>query len=103
MGLFDKFKAGLQKTHNKLTHEIKRIVTRSPRLEAEALEELEAALIASDLGVETTNHIIEAVKKAYETQGAAGLDVFSVAQREVEAGLVSDRAADRHKIPAGSW
>ena len=32
MGLFAKFKAGLQKTHSKLTHEIKRIVTRSPKL-----------------------------------------------------------------------
>ena len=51
MGLFDKFKAGLQKTHSRLSHEIKRIVTRSPKLEAEALEELEAALIASDLGL----------------------------------------------------
>ena len=28
MGLFSKFKAGLAKTHAKLTHEIKRIVTR---------------------------------------------------------------------------
>ena len=44
MGFFDKFKAGLQKTHNKLVHEIKRIVTRSPRLTGASLEELEAAL-----------------------------------------------------------
>jgi uncharacterized protein YdcH (DUF465 family) len=40
MGLFEKFKAGLQKTHNQLTHEIKRIVTRSPKLDAASLEEL---------------------------------------------------------------
>jgi len=50
MGLFDKFKAGLQKTHARLTHELKRIITRSPKLTAEALEELEQALIAADLG-----------------------------------------------------
>ena len=47
MGLFAKFKAGLQKTHSKLTHEIKRIVTRSPKLEGATLEELEAALIGA--------------------------------------------------------
>jgi fused signal recognition particle receptor len=87
MGLFDKFKAGLQKTHSKLTHEIKRIVTRSPRLEAESLEQLEAALIGADLGLATATQIVEAVKKVYETQGAGGLDVFAVAEREVEAGL----------------
>jgi len=87
MGLFAKFKAGLQKTHSTLTHEIRRIVTRSPKLEAEALEELEASLLAADLGLETANGIIAAVKKAYETQGGAGLDVFAIARREVEAGL----------------
>src|SRR5690242_11440748 len=91
MGLFDKFKAGLQKTHNKLTHEIKRIVSRSPRLEAEALEELEAALIAADLGLETTNQILEAVKKSYESQGGAAMDVFSIAQNEVGSALASDK------------
>ena len=48
MGLFSKFRAGLQKTHSKLAHEIKRIVSRSPKLTGEALEELEAALIAAE-------------------------------------------------------
>src|SRR5215468_9004843 len=74
MGVFAKFKAGLQRTHNKLTHEIKRIVTRSPRLDAASLEELEAALIAADLGLEITGQIVEAVRKAYETQGGEHLD-----------------------------
>ena len=92
MGLFTKFKAGLQKTHNKLAHEIKRIVTRSPKLEAATLEELEAALIAADLGVAMTSQIVAAVKQAYETQGGAGLDVFAIAEREVENSLSSTRA-----------
>lgn len=92
MGLFDKFKAGLQKTHSKLAHEIKRIVTRSPRLEAATLEELEAALIAADLGMAMTSQIVAAVRKAYETQGGAGLDVFAIAGAEVEKSLSSNKA-----------
>jgi fused signal recognition particle receptor len=92
MSLLAKFKAGLQKTHSKLTHEIKRIVTRSPRLDAASLEELEAALIAADLGMQMTTQIIEAVKKAYETQGSEGLDVFGVAEQEVEKSLASTQA-----------
>ena len=72
MGLFAKFKAGLQKTHSKLAHEIKRIVTRSPKLTRPTLEELEAALIAADLGMAMTAQIVAAVKQAYETQGSAG-------------------------------
>jgi fused signal recognition particle receptor len=91
MGLFAKFKAGLQKTHNQLAHEIKRIVTRSPKLDAATLEELEAALVAADLGVTVTAQIIAAVKHAYETQGPAGLDVFSVARSEVEKSLGSNK------------
>ena len=82
MGLFDKFKAALTKTHDKLTHEIKRIVTRSPKLDSATLEEIEVALIGADLGLEMTTQIVSAVKKAYESQGSAGLDVY-----EEEAGV----------------
>lgn len=92
MGLFAKFKAGLQKTHSKLTHEIKRIITRSPKLEAGTIEELEAALIAADLGMAMTSQILEAVKKGYETQGGAGLDILTVARSEVEKSLASNKS-----------
>jgi len=91
MGLFSKFKAGLAKTHSKLAHEIKRIVTLSPKLGTSSLEELEAALIAADLGVAVTADIVAAVKQAYETQGSAGLDVFAIARAEVEKGLGSNK------------
>src|SRR5262245_17367647 len=100
MGLFDKFKAGLQKTHSKLTHEIKRIVTRSPKLETRELEDLEAALISADLGMPMARQILEGVKKTYETQGAAGLDIFAVARREVETSLSSNESGLR-RAPAG--
>ena len=100
MGLFAKFKAGLQKTQSKLTHEIKRIVTRSPKLELGTLEELEATLIAADLGMAMTTQIIDAVKKSYETQGSAGLDVFAVAKAEVEKSLSSNKP-DLISAPGG--
>jgi len=89
MGLFDKFKSALTKTHDKLTHEIKRIVTRSPKLDAATLEEIELALIAADLGLDMTSQIVAAAKKAYETQGGGGLDVLAVARREVEKSLIA--------------
>ena len=89
MGLFQKFRQGLQKTQNKLVHEIKRIVTRSPRLTPEIVDELEGALIAADLGMAMSTQIIDAVKKAYETQGSKGLDVFEIAGREIEESLSS--------------
>src|SRR5262245_35988684 len=100
MGLFQKFKEGLQKTHAKLVHEIKRIVTLSPRLTGTSVEELEGALLGADLGIAMTQQIIQAVKKAYETQGRTGLDVFEIAQHEVEASL-GKQVVPLQRLPAG--
>jgi fused signal recognition particle receptor len=97
MGLFDKFKAGLQKTHAKLVHEIKRIVTLSPKLTGGSVEELEAALLAADLGMAMTQQILAAVKQAYETQGRAGLEVFDIARREVAQSFPPEPAALRRQ------
>ena len=84
MGFFDKLKQGLKKTQEKLVHEIKRIVTFSPKLSAASMEEIEAALIGADFGSAMTAQIMTAVRKAYETQGSAGVDVLSIARGEVE-------------------
>jgi fused signal recognition particle receptor len=100
MGLFAKFKAGLAKTQSKLVHEIKRIVTRSPKLTAESLEEIEHALIAADLGMAMTTQIVTAVKLAYESQGTAGLDYLAIARAEIEKSLSSNKA-DLLKAPSG--
>jgi fused signal recognition particle receptor len=87
MGLLAKLKAGLKKTQSALAHEIKRIVTRSPKLDAAAIEDLEAALIGADLGMAVTNRILHAVRQSYESQGSRGPDVFSIASAEVEKSL----------------
>ncbi len=100
MGLFAKFKAGLQKTHSRLTHEIKRIVSRSLKLDAAALEELEGALLGADLGMALTEQIVHAVRQAYETQGSAGPDVFDIAAREVERSL-STKDTELRRAPQG--
>ena len=100
MGLFQKFKEGLQKTQANLFHEIKRIVTLSPKLTGSTLEELEAALLGADLGMSMTQQILAAVKKAYETQGRSGLAIFEIAQHEVETSLSSVNCELR-KQPSG--
>ena len=101
MGLFSKFKAGLAKTHARLTHEIKRIVTRSPKLTAESLEEIEHALIAADLGMAMTTQIVAVVKLAYETQGTAGLDYVAIVRAEIEKSLSANNPKLR-EIPGGT-
>ena len=93
MGFFDKFKDGLKKTQEKLTHEIKRIVTFSPKLTETSLDDLEMILISADFGMEMTSQIVEAVRKSYESQGCAGLDLFAVARKELEKALAKENHA----------
>ena len=83
MGIFDKFKTGLQRTKEKLSHEITRIVTGSPKLDEDLLEQIEFTLIGADLGTLMTRRILASVRDKYETQGGNGLDVLGVARREV--------------------
>ena len=83
MGIFDKFKTGLQRTKEKLSHEITRIVTGSPKLDEDMLEQIEFTLIGADLGTLMTRRILASVRDKYETQGGNGLDVMGVARREV--------------------
>ncbi len=93
MGLFDRFKSGLKRTQEKLSHEIKRIVTRSPRLTADSIEELEHVLLSADLGLAMTTQIIDAARKAFESQGRSGMDFIKVAQQEIEKSLSSNKPA----------
>ncbi len=87
MGFFDKLKSAITRTTSALSHEIQRIVTRSPRLTGTSLNELESALLGADLGLPVTQQIIAAVRIAFESQGKTGLDVFEIAAREVERSL----------------
>ncbi|MCX6899426.1 MAG: signal recognition particle-docking protein FtsY [Verrucomicrobia bacterium] len=93
LGLFQKVRDGLAKTHDKLISEIKRIVTRAPRLDAESLDDLEAALIGSDIGVETTMRIVEEVRRA--SAETREVDVVSIARRIISEALASQPAALR--------
>jgi fused signal recognition particle receptor len=93
MGLFQKLKQGLQKTQARLVHEIRRVVTGSPKLTGATLEELEAALLGADLGHALTAQIISEVKRAYETQGSKGPDILAVARGEVEKCLLTAQSS----------
>lgn len=89
MGLFDKLKTAFTRTTSTLAHEVKRIISRSPRLTAESLEELEAVLLRADLGLPMTRQILGAARSAFETQGRTGLDFIEIAAREVEQSLAA--------------
>jgi len=63
MGLFDRLKEGLTKTRKGITQKIDQILVGFGKIDEELFEELEEALITSDIGVETSLKIIEGVKR----------------------------------------
>ena len=63
-GLFRKFKDGLAKTVAAITEKTRGIFG-GRSIDASSLETLEEALIGADFGVQTTEEILEEIKKAY--------------------------------------
>lgn len=58
MGFFDKLKQGLSKTKESFNEKINNVFSNFRRVDEEFLEELEEALILSDIGIETSTKII---------------------------------------------
>ena len=62
MGLFEKFKAGLQKTRDSFSNMIGSLAGYG-QIDDDLYEELEESLIMADVGIETTQKVIEQLKK----------------------------------------
>lgn len=63
MGFFDKLKAGLTKTREKLSDKIDELLHGSKKIDDELLDELEETLIMSDVGTKTTEKLMDALRK----------------------------------------
>ena len=63
MGLFDKIKQGLQKTSDAVNRSLDNVFAAFVKIDADLLEELEEALILSDVGAEASAKIVAEVEK----------------------------------------
>lgn len=80
---YQRLKSGLTKTSVKLSEGITGLFTKK-KLDAATLDELEDLLIQSDLGVETSMRITEAISKGRYDKGLSPEDVKAVLATEVE-------------------
>ncbi len=64
MGLFDKFKNGLEKSRNNFTQSFEQLF-KGKELGENFYDELEESLILGDVGVETSIKIINKLKSAF--------------------------------------
>ena len=63
MGFFDRLKAGLTKTREKFIDKIDEILHGSTKIDDALIDELEETLITSDVGMATTEKLIEGLRK----------------------------------------
>ena len=63
MGLFDKIKAGLEKTRKAVANTIGSIFTGFSNLDDEFYDELEESMILADMGVDTSCKAVELLRK----------------------------------------
>ena len=63
MGFFDKLKSGLAKTKNAIFGTIENIIKSFRKVDEELFEELEEALISADIGVYTTEMILDELRE----------------------------------------
>lgn len=62
-GFFEKLKSGLAKTHQGLVEQMDRLFLGKKSIDQDLLDELEALLFQSDLGVKTSNQLIQGVQE----------------------------------------
>jgi fused signal recognition particle receptor len=71
-GFFSRMKQAVARTRESFTSKIEDIVALTRTVDESALEDLEAALITSDIGVQTTTEILDALRERAKRQAIEG-------------------------------
>jgi len=61
-GIFEKIKQAVRQTHENFTERIQDLVVGRKEIDPEMLDELEAIMIGADVGVTTTNEILDSIR-----------------------------------------
>ncbi|MGG5462338.1 signal recognition particle-docking protein FtsY [Clostridium sp. B9] len=86
--LFDKLKTGLTKTRDNLTDKINEALNLAVTIDDDMYEELEEALIMSDIGMDTTVEIIDRLKVKIRKEKINEVEMVKPALKEVIAEMM---------------
>ncbi len=95
---------GLEKTKSNLFQKISKAVAGKSKVDIEVLDELEAALIASDVGLETTIKIIDRIEARVARDKYLNASDLNAILKEEIAGLLTENNTadlDDFEIPGG--
>lgn len=82
MGFFDKLKNGLGKTKQNINDKINNVFANFRKVDEELLDELEEALIMSDIGIETSTKIISELRNRIKKENIQDEEAVKTVLRE---------------------
>ncbi len=102
MGFFDKLKSGLTKTRESISQQVNSVFSAFVRVDEELFENLEEALIMADIGVETTEYIIETLRENVKRSHITDANLVKQELRDVISAILSenDCSADTSTRPS---
>ena len=94
MGFFDKLKAGLSKTRESISQKVNDVFSVFVKVDEELFENLEEALIMADIGVETSDYIIEKLRDNVKRKHITDGNLVKQELRDIISGILSEQKSD---------
>ena len=96
MGFFDKLKQGLSKTKESFNEKVNNVFKNFRKVDEDLLEELEEALIMSDVGMETSMKIIEKLRDKIKSEKIEDVELVKQALRDQMQEILDSVDSDLH-------
>ena len=95
-GFFSRLKAGLGKTRAAISDKVDAVLLSLGKIDEDLYEELEEALIMSDIGTETSAYIIERLKELARERGVKEAAALKGLLREIVTDILMQQDAELH-------
>lgn len=90
MGFFNKIKEGLLKTRDSITDSFNSVVNRFTKIDEDFFEELEEALVMSDMGVQTAVDLCGILRKKVKETGETDPEALKLMLRDAIADMLGE-------------
>ncbi len=90
MGFFDRLKEGLTKTKNSIFKQVDNLFKSFVKVDEDMLEELEELLIMADVGVASTEAIIESLREKIKDERITAPEDCRLALRDILVGMIGE-------------
>jgi fused signal recognition particle receptor len=88
-GLFDRMKQAVTRTRENLSERIEEVVSFHKEIDRETLDELEATLIAADLGSATTEEVLRALREKVDRKQIGNVDELKRVLKDELLGILA--------------